>query len=594
MQLIHRLRFPAICCALAVLFCALISHPYANMGIVDDTAYLFMTQHLASTGHIAYNGWGAPMLICQLYLADALVKLFGFSFTTVRASTLLIAVALPFVLQRTLVRAGINERNATIGTLAFVLSPLYLMLSPTFMTDIVGLFAIVLCLYGCLRALQSATQRSAIMWLCFAIATNAIFGTSRQIAWLGILVMLPCALWLLRAQRRVLLVGIATTLSGALFIFACMQWLKHQPYIQPEHLVPHSLPIAYTLNNLAFAFLDVPFLLLPIVILFLPQIRKSSPRFIAAISTLVLVYFFLATYPSHLRGRFPLEPIPGSVGEWANIVGSFAWPMLQGTQPVLLDKTAQVLLTIASFGGLFGFIALFLRVRHAAPLNADSAAISWRQLYLLLGPFTVAYILLLIPRATGPGLKDRYLLGPLVVLLLFLLRYYQERVHTRLPSTSILLVAATAIFGITCTHNMFSIYRARVAIASELVSAGVPDTSVDNGWEYNIGVEIKHAGYINNPMIVLPAHAYVAMPPSPVEKCSTNQNSFTPHIHAIYGISFDPNACYGPAPFAPVHYSRWLAATPGTLYVVRYTPPATAPLPLAILKPTRPPPTPGV
>ena len=41
-----------------------------------------------------------------------------------------------------------------------------------------------------------------------------------------------------------------------------------------------------------------------------------------------------------------------------------------------------------------------------------------------------------------------------------------------------------------------------------------------------------------------------------------------------YGVSFDPNACYGPAPFAPATYSRWLASKPGTLYVVKYTVPS--------------------
>jgi hypothetical protein len=51
-------------------------------------------------------------------------------------------------------------------------------------------------------------------------------------------------------------------------------------------------------------------------------------------------------------------------------------------------------------------------------------------------------------------------------------------------------------------------------------------------------------------------------------------HDMTPHITPIYGISFDPNACYGPAPFAPVQYSRWLSHSPGTLYVVRYTPTA--------------------
>jgi hypothetical protein len=43
----------------------------------------------------------------------------------------------------------------------------------------------------------------------------------------------------------------------------------------------------------------------------------------------------------------------------------------------------------------------------------------------------------------------------------------------------------------------------------------------------------------------------------------------TPHIKPAYGISYDPNERYDPAPFVPVHYSRWLAHTSGALYVVR-------------------------
>jgi hypothetical protein len=162
LQLVRRFRIPAIFCALAVLVCELVSRPYANMGICDDGPYMLVAQKLAATGHIAYNGWSAAMLIWQLYLGAAFIKLFGFSFTTVRMSTLLVAMALAIFLQRTMVRAGITERNATIGTLALVLSPLYLLLSVTFMSDIHGLFAIVLCLYGCLRALQAATPRAAI------------------------------------------------------------------------------------------------------------------------------------------------------------------------------------------------------------------------------------------------------------------------------------------------------------------------------------------------------------------------------------------------------------------------------------------------
>ncbi len=55
------------------------------------------------------------MMASQLYLGAAFIKLFGFSCTTVRMSTLLTGVVMAFAIQRTLIRTGISERNATIG-----------------------------------------------------------------------------------------------------------------------------------------------------------------------------------------------------------------------------------------------------------------------------------------------------------------------------------------------------------------------------------------------------------------------------------------------------------------------------------------------
>jgi hypothetical protein len=591
---LRRLRIPAIVCALSVLLCELIAHPFANMSICDDGPYILMVQHLAATGHIAYNAWAAPMLTWQLYLAALLVKLFGFSFTVVRSSTLLVAMALAFVLQRTLVRSGINERNATIGTLAFILSPLYLMLSVTFMTDIHGLFAIVLCLYACLRALQSSSQRSTIAWLCFAVAANALIGTSRQIAWLGILTILPSTLWLLRAQRRTLLAGTAATLSGIAFIFACLHWLKLQPYSIPEHLLPDTFPLARSLGQLTYLFLDAPFLLLPLFALYLPQLRRATPRVLTAIATLFAAYLFLAIYPSHLRGNFPLEPMLFN-GNWVSVHGIYEGVVSlsdwHSTPPLFLHTGERILLTIVSLGGLAGLLISLARSRNTpgapgrAPSELPSLAgvtglasetwetttLPWRTLAVLLIPFSAANILLLLPRSTTL-LFDRYLPPLLLVATLLLVRFYQERIRPRLPSTSILLIAIMAIYGIACTHNMFSLYRARVALAAELRANNVPDTSVDNGWEYNLDVELQHSNHINFPTIAVPANAYIPMPPPPTGICQMLWYNYTPHIHPLYGVSFQPNVCNGPAPFAPIHYSRWLAS-PGTLYAVRYTQP---------------------
>ena len=73
MQFVRRLRLPAVFCALSVLLCELITRPYVTIGIADDGPYILMAQKLAATGHVLYNGWGAPMLTWQLYLAAAFI-----------------------------------------------------------------------------------------------------------------------------------------------------------------------------------------------------------------------------------------------------------------------------------------------------------------------------------------------------------------------------------------------------------------------------------------------------------------------------------------------------------------------------------------
>jgi hypothetical protein len=579
LQLIRRLRLPAILCALLVLACELISSPYTTMGICDDGPYILVAKNLAATGHIHYNGWAAAMLCWQLYLAAALIKVFGFSFTTVRVSTMVVSVAAAFLLQRILVRCGISERNAVIGTLALVLSPLYLLLSVTFMSDIHGLFGIILCLYACLRALQASNDRASIGWLCFAVVANVAVGTSRQLAWLGVLVMIPCTLWLLRAHRRVLLAGAAATLAGFLAIGACLIWLRHQPYTTPGTYGISHVPWLYIIAPFIRFFLEFPFLLLPVSALFLVAIPKCRPRTIVTVCGLLGTLSFLAVYLGHPRGHLSslLEPTLGSLGgDFITIYGAYE-SLSQGTPHVFLPLWIQGLLTVVSFGGVIGLILSFLATRRPQKVAPETVSISWRQLGILLGPFAVAYTFLLIYRAAAVAndqsgvLFDRYSLGLLLVALICLVRQLQDRVESRFSLWSLVFIAIMAAYGVAITHNIFALCRARVAMAAELRAAHVPDTSVDNGWEYNLLVELRYTPYINNPSIASAANPYTPAPAVPVGTCTMGKRNETPHVHPIYGVSFEPGICAGAAPFAPIHYSQWLASEPGTLYVVRYT-----------------------
>src|SRR5579863_6250284 len=118
------LRNQALFCSLALVVCTLISRPFVEMGIDDDWSYIRSALHVAQTGRIAYYGWSSAILGWQLYLGALFIRLFGFSFSVVRLSVLLVAAVTVYLLHRILVRCGIGETYATLGTLTFALSPL--------------------------------------------------------------------------------------------------------------------------------------------------------------------------------------------------------------------------------------------------------------------------------------------------------------------------------------------------------------------------------------------------------------------------------------------------------------------------------------
>jgi hypothetical protein len=245
------------------------------MGINDDWSYIRTAQLLAQTGHIVFNGWGAPLLGWQLYLGALFIKLFGFSFTIARTSILLISLCGTYLLHRVMLRFGLSAANATWGTLVIVLSPIFLPIVFSFMSDAASFFCLVLCVYACQRAVTAESARAAIAWLCFAGCSNIVGGTVRQIAWLGVLVVVPSAAWLLRKRKGALVSGALLWGAGLVFIYLCTRWFSRQAYSIPEETVRRAVDrqvVMRLLHSLADGGMSLVLLASPILIGFLPRL----------------------------------------------------------------------------------------------------------------------------------------------------------------------------------------------------------------------------------------------------------------------------------------------------------------------------------
>jgi len=572
-------QLPAVLCALTPAFCALTARPFAETAINDDWSYIKTTQILAQTGHVVYNGWAAAMLGWQLFLGAFFVKLFGFSFTTVRFSTLIVAMATGYLLHRTFVRAGVRDGNATLATLAFILSPLFVPLVFSYMSDVFGVFTIVLCLYMCLRAIQASTQRSMIAWIGLAAILNGIGGTTRQIAWLGVLVMVPCTLWLLRRKPGVLLIGGILNAAGISIVFLSMHWFSQQPWSITESPIPpvidlHSVNIAG--HNFLHFGASLLLLLLPLLVAFVAPSLHVNRRMAAVFATAILpfILFGFFQHRRHALGNW-LAPFCG------NLISKYGLVDVQpimGTRPLILPQNLCLALTVATIICLASFLAVICGgATRLSPAPSKATAISWRDLGILLVPFTLAYMALLTSRASINAIVDRYELPLMVLCLLVLTRYYQEKVRPNLPVSTLAMIVVFGGFGVAATHDLFAMYRGFLAATVEIRASGVPDTAIRGNWENSAWIQLGKEGHVDYAKARVPPGAYVAPPvavpavlPPGCERPWAYLNFFA--IQPVYGLSFNPSLCEGVAGFPPVTYRTWLPPHVTPIYIVKYPP----------------------
>jgi len=574
-------RRPAIVCALLLAICTLASYPFAEMGGNDDFAYVRSAKALADTGHMVYFGWSSAMLGWQLALGALFIKikLFGSYFTATRASVLLVALATAVLLQRAFVRLGLRETNASFATLTLVLSPLFIPLSFSFMSDIPGLFAIVLSLYLCLRAIESPLPSQTTAWLLAAAISSAILGTARQTGWLGLFVIVPSAFYLVRRRRLpvVLLTSVWVLCVG--FTFACLYWLSKQMYTTVEG----AGGMRFDTNHLfdaGLAALRVPletaFFLSPILIAFaLPFLKQRTRVVYLSLAGVVIFCAYLCLRPhSYWVGNI-LAPASSGIGDYVTPLGILELPEI-GNRPLVLNLAVRIVITVVSYFAAFAFAVLLMtRNRHATARDeAQPAQLSWQQLLLLLGPFTVAYCAFLTFRVLAGTMFDRYLLPLFMVLAVVAVRFYQEKVSPRLPLTCFAVLFLFAAFGVAGTHDMFAMNRARLAAIEHLRAAGLPPTAFYGGFAYDGWTQIDSQGYIDvggirtpNGIRNVPAGRLKFNP------CGYSFAKYYPAIHAQYALSYDNFTCSDPKDsFAPVPYHLWLPPFSGAIYTRSLSP----------------------
>jgi len=543
------------------------------MGFIDDWSYVKTAFEYARTGHLVYNGWATAMLGWQIPWGALFVKLFGYSFTATRLSMLPVVLVSIWLFHSILVRFGVERRNAVFGALMLGLSPLFLPLGASYMTDVPGLFVILLCLYLCLRAIDARYDRSALLWLALAAGTNVAGGTVRQIAWLGALVMVPSTAWLMRRRQGALVAGALVWGCSALGIFAFLRWWREQPYAVPEHIFQGPVSAAMMAHlgaELLKALLCTCLLVFPLLIAWLPR-YKAFPQRIRLTLAAFIAALAAGAYCLHLHGTLEHRVAP-----WlGHVIGTES--MFSSTGEMLGTRVVTLNLfwrTVLSLGVIFAASACLLDTwlcRQHIESAANQPDSRLRKAGYLLGLYTACYCCLLFPRGLYSFIYDRYLLGIMPAAIIAILLLYELNVRKMLRGWLFFILAAISIYGLAATHDWFALNRARLQAVALVRGQGIPVTRIQAGFDFDGWTQLENARSMNWAAIENPPNAYH---PNRSDSglaplCRLNFSAYTPTITPEYFVVFKQMPCLDASQFSPISYHNWLPPHTRFIFIQR-------------------------
>ena len=464
--------------------------PRGDFPLNDDWAYAGSVQMLRDEGVFRLPGWASMTLITQTVWGVLVTAIAGFSYTALRASTLVLggaSLVATYLLARQ-IRAA--RAVAVLAALVLAANPLFIVLAHSFMTDVPMLALTLYALLAFGRALQSGSRlawgvgtlitiaavlcRQPGLTLAMGFVATAILRPPDRSRWVGLsvvsLLLGAGALW----GYQVVMEAFGPPLGEA--------YSRHVGFLQRLWQMGPSGALPFLVGNLFVALLYAGLFLLPLLIVGaasgLAQ-RRAWWRGYWAIALAALVIGALSLWSS---GR--------SLPMRANVL------IESGLGPITLnDLYIRDIHNDPRLPAAFWWTATAVGVVAAALLVAQGLAVAariWRERTSVAAPaapvraLLFANTLLYLSSACIAIQFDRYFM-PLVPLFgLALLPTNAGRAAPRwtwlIAALPLVLLAA---YGVAGTHDYLAWNRARWEALQQLQRDGVEARHIDGGLEFN-------------------------------------------------------------------------------------------------------------
>ncbi len=146
----------------------LLVSPVGEFPLNDDWVYAKTVQDVLATSEYHGHPYTDALFVAQAYWGAAFCKLFGFSFTTLRFSTLIAALVGAWAAAASARELGLSRNIALLAGVLFLGNPIILNLSYTFMTDVPFMALANLSMLFFIKALRRISLRDILLGSAFA------------------------------------------------------------------------------------------------------------------------------------------------------------------------------------------------------------------------------------------------------------------------------------------------------------------------------------------------------------------------------------------------------------------------------------------
>lgn len=459
---------------LGFLAAVVLVNPLGDFPMDDDFAYGKTVKGWYETGTLRIHGWISATEVFHAFVGLLVSVPFGFSFTALRFSSLLMALAGAVAAYFILRELRFDERKSLLGASLTLFNPLYFSKAFNFHADV---HFMAMLLLSVLFYVKAANRRNDVRLMALASFFSVLAILIRQN---GVFIPMATAafFWLGRKGRKFSLVHFSVIAILPFLAFLAYSYWYYGVHGATESGLSMLGYNAEQLSALLFPlfpfrlfsiFIYIGLFALPLLAFSLlnlrPCLRQLTPRGRASFFLLAALGASSAAFLFFVYGKvlFYLPTMLHSRG-----IGPV---YLQGAKPPLFPPAILAALALAA---ILSAALLFARAWEALRKAGSWKAVPPELLVYLVGVFQLPFMFLSL------ALFDRYLLPLFFPATVFLLR---EKRFFSLKASAALLVLM-ALFSVAGTQDYLSWGRAKNEAIGSLLAKGVPPESIDGGFEH--------------------------------------------------------------------------------------------------------------